>query len=164
MRLFVWGVVNKTLKFRLTFLILSSLWTGLWLSRELTSLSSGFFFPKQRACSQPNIVMLTINSRSPWEIILGFKLTVYSWQLIWNPRRTVFFVPGKESPSIFSKFNTLNTDTPLTNNLTDTFSGHLSGHVHINGVWLYSWQSKSALNPLNNWYRRVGNDVIRNVK
>ena len=33
------------------------------------------FFPKQRACSQANIVMLTINSRSPWEIISGFKLT-----------------------------------------------------------------------------------------
>ena len=40
MRLLVWRVVNKTLKFRLTFLI----------------------------------VMLTINSRSPWEMISGFNL------------------------------------------------------------------------------------------
>ena len=40
------------------------------------------FFPKQRACSRANIVMLTINSRSPWEIISGFKLTVTSRQLI----------------------------------------------------------------------------------
>ena len=45
MRLLVWRVVNKTLKFRLTFLI----------------------------------VMLTINSRSPWEKISGFNLRLTTW-------------------------------------------------------------------------------------
>ena len=81
MRLLVWGVVNRTLKFRLTLLILSSM------NRPLVEQGTNFpflaiFFPKQRACSQANIVMLTINSRSPWEIISGFKLTVTSRQLI----------------------------------------------------------------------------------
>ena len=48
MRLLVWRVVNKTLKFFLTFL------------------------------------MLTINSRSPWEMISGFNLTVTRRDKGWN--------------------------------------------------------------------------------
>ena len=40
---------------------------------------------------------------------------------------------GKQGPSIFSKFNPLN---------TDTFHGPLS--VRINGVWLYTYSSEKT--------------------
>ena len=79
-------------------------------------------------------VLLRKPSRQKWRLLTYNINTDRPSLRCTSILRTVCFVPGKESSYIFSKFNLLNTDTPL----IPTFSMAPSVPIYkFNGVWLY---------------------------